>query len=162
MTHSYLYLVTSKETVNFLEALAAASGTAVPPFAATAMNNLPISAPGMRRFLIRVIEITAIQNFGPEINIFSSAAGLTVDPDTDSYLSRFSFTSSMGEQIGGTGLWRYYIDGLAIPYFDLDTSSSPSQPTLHVVMQNIDTVAKLAGAPGAVDVNVWLEPMQAY
>jgi len=163
MPQTFLAPVQSVETVNFLEALAGAAVTGTPPFVASAMNNLNgVPAIGSRRFLIRAIQVLAVQNFGPEFNFFGSAAGKTTDPATDTFISRFGFTSAMGEQIGGAGLFRYYIDGLAIPYLDLDTINTVNPPTLHVVLQNIDTVAKSANAPGQLTATFWLEVMQSY
>ncbi len=144
--------------------------------AASAMYNVPMSVNlgGMgRRSLIRAIECITDENFGPEFNFFASKNGFTTNPDTDKFISRFGFVSSMGEQLGGSGLWRYYIDGLAIPYFDSDTESAPTgqivptytPQTLHVVLQNISATAKAAnagGAAGRVHATFWLEFMQGW
>jgi hypothetical protein len=164
MSNTFLHPVSSVETVNFTEALA--------QNAKSAMNNLlgmPLTAG--RRYLIRALQVLAKENYGPELNFFGKAAGLTVDPATDFFISRFGFTSAMGEQLGAAGLWRYYNDGLAIPYMDLDwlnaasaggPNSAVAPPSLHVVLQNIDTIAKSAAAAGNTQVTVWLEPMQAW
>jgi hypothetical protein len=151
----------------FTEALAQNVGSA--------MYNIPMQvgagAPG-RRTLIRAIECITDENFGPEFNFFSRATGKTADPDTDSFISRFAFVSAMGEQINAAGLWRYYIDGLAIPYHDLDSENYPAgqvtptivQQKLHVVLQNVSATAKLAtaAAAGRIHTTFWLEPMSNY
>jgi hypothetical protein len=143
--------------------------------AASAMYNVPmqlaLSRPG-RVSLIRAIECITDENFGPEFNFFSAAAGFTTNPDTDKSIGRFGFVSAMGERLGGSGLWRYYNDGMAIPYFDLDTDSAlagqvaPSQTlqVLHVILQNIDATAKAATSAGAGRINttIWLEFMAGY
>jgi hypothetical protein len=158
-----LYSVRSLSSTQFTEALGVAvNGAGVGPFVASAIYNLPGLPMFNRRFIIRAIEVLATQNFGPEVNIFGSAAGPTLNVDTDSFIARFGFTSALGEQIGGANLWRYYIDGLAIPYEDLDTKASNTPPTIHVLLQNIDTVAKSAGSPGAISVIIWVELMKAY
>lgn len=165
MPQSIIHTIRSVETLHFTEALAGAAGTGVAPFAATAMYNLPGVPPsGPRRFLIRNLAVMAIQNFGPEVNFFGSSLGDTADPATDFFLGRFSFTSSMGEQIGNpaVGVFRYYVDGLAIPYHDRDAANSLTLPTLHVIMQNIDTTAKLGAAAGNVIIAVGLESVQAW
>lgn len=137
---------------------------------ATPMNNVPIGpaagGPG-RRSLIRAISCITDENFGPEFNFFNSASGFTTDPDTDGFLGRFGFTSAMGERIGGSGLYRYYIDGLAIPYYDIDTSTGSigAQPQLlHVILQNISVTAKLirGAASGRCHATFWLEPETAW
>ena len=163
MPSNFLFPVVSSPTVNFLEALGAASASFTPPFVGTAMNNLAGVPPiGSRRFFIRVIEYLCVQQVGLEFDFWGSAAGLTNAIATDTFISRYQFASVNGQQFNNTGLFRYYIDGLAIPYYDLDTANSTTPPTLHVAAQNVDTVAKSAGAPGAVNATFWLEPMQAW
>src|SRR5437870_5672643 len=113
MPQSFVYPVTSIEGTHFTEALAGASGAGVAPFVASALYNIPGVPPiGARSYLIRAIKAIAKQNFGPEFNFFSSATAFTTDPATDNFISRFGFTSAMGTQIGGSGLFRYYNDGL--------------------------------------------------
>ena len=153
--NTMLFPVQSLKGSNFTEGLA--------QWAASAMNNLPgLPIAGPRRYLIRALKILTMENFGPELNFFASAAGFTTDPATDYALARFGFVSSMGEQLGGSGLWRYYVDGLAIPYVDLDTVNTNNAPTLHAILQNISGTAKTAGAPGAIMLTVWVEPMGAF
>lgn len=153
--NTFVYPVTSDPAVNFLEALA--------QNAASAMNILYGVPPVFsRQYLIRAIEVTTKEAYGPELNFFSTAAGLTTDPATDTFLSRWGFLSSMAERIGATGLYRYYVDGLAIPYFDGDTINSVNPPSLHVILQNISATAKSADATGASKMTVWLQPQTAY
>lgn len=159
MPSNFLFPVYSVATVNFLEALAAAAMSFTPPFVGSAINNLPGVPPsGSRRFLIRAIEYLAVQNVGLEFDFFGSSVGPTLDPATDTFIARYQFASANGVQYNGAGLYRYYVDGLAIPYFDLDTANSVTPPTLHVGVQNIDTVAKSADVPGAIACTFWLEP----
>lgn len=160
---SFLYPVPSNPDVNFRDALAASGANGAPPYHATAMNIVrgvpPIAS---RRYVIRQILVVAKENFGPELNFFSSAAPLGNDVAADSFLGRWGFSSSMGEQIGGSGLWRYFIAGLAIPYVDNDTIGTQDPPNLNMIMQNIDVTAKSAGDNGAVAVTVWLTPESNY
>ena len=76
MSNDFLYPVVSDPAVNFLDALA--------QNAATAMNKLygvpPIFS---RQFLIRAVSVLAKENYGPELNFFSTAAGNTTDPATN-------------------------------------------------------------------------------
>jgi hypothetical protein len=156
--------VTSREATNFTEALAGAAAGPMPPYHATAMNNLTgLPQANSRRWVITAIQVVTKENWGPEVNFFSRAAALGADPQADSFLGRFGFLSAMGEQINGTGLYRYYIDGLAIPYIDQDwNNDSSSTAKLHVILQNIDTTAKSADAPGYSVLTVWVRPQQAY
>lgn len=162
MSNTFLHRAMSNEATDFTEALAGTGSTGLPPFAATAIRHLPIAGKGFSRYLIRAIEVTAMQNFGPQFNFFYNAVGITNDPATDSFVSRFGFFGVQGLQIAGSNLWRYYIDGLAIPYHDRDTGGSVNQPTLHVILENTDTVAKAAAGAGLVEANFWLEPQQSY
>ena len=152
--NSFLFPVTSKATVNFLEALITG--------AATPMNNLPGPRSGSYRFLIRAIAVDAMEQFGPEFWFFSRAAGVTADPDTDDFLSKWQFTDGMAAQIGSAGLWRYYADGLAIPYVDLDALNTINPMNLHVILQNGSATPKSANAAGAIATTFWLEPQVAY
>lgn len=159
MASNFLFPVASKGTVNFLEALAATGSTFTPPFVGTAINNLAGVPPsGSRRFLIRAIEYLAMEAVGLEFDFFGSSVGPTANVDTDNFIARYQFASANGVQYAGAGLYRFYVDGLAIPYYDLDTANSVTPPTLHVGVQNVDTVAKSAGAPGAIACTFWLEP----
>lgn len=159
MKQDFLYPVQSVEGTNFTEVLA--------QNAKSAMNNLPgVPALASRRFLIRAILAVTTENFGPEFTFFSKALGLTTDPATDFAIAKFGFLSTMGDQLGGAGLWRYYADSLAIPYFDLDADGTMNPPKLHVVVQNISATGKSVfsvGPPvaGACLLTAWLEPMGA-
>lgn len=152
--NDFVYPVTSVATVNFLEALA--------QNAASAMNILygvpPIFS---RRYLIRAINVLTREAYGPELNMFATAAGNTTDPATNTFISRWGFISANAERIGGTGLYNYYVDGLAIPYYDLDTVNTENPPSLHVILQNLSATAKSANDTGATKVTVWLQPMTA-
>lgn len=155
MSSRLLFPVISRPTVNFLEALAAVSSTLTPPFAGTPINNL-IGVPPLnsRRYLIRAIGYTAIEDVGLEFDFYADAAGAQ-------FLCRYQFTSSNGAQYAGAGLYQFYVDGLSLPYYDADTIDGANPPTLHVGAQNVDTVAKSAAELGTVTVTFWLEPMQS-
>lgn len=155
MSTNFVFPVASRPTVNFLEALTTNQ--------ASAMNNLPGVPPvGSRRYYIRAIEAVCKQQIGPQFNFFATAAGNTTDPSTNTFLSRWGFLDSFGAQIGGTGLYNYYVDGLAIPYRDDDTINTVNPPKLHVILQNTSATSKSANATGALSVTFWLEPMKEY
>jgi hypothetical protein len=146
-----LYEVRSNPALHFTGALAQNAVTAV------------VSLPGLPRFgslryLLRAISVTAKEHFGPDLNFFSSASGLTTEPATDRFLSRFTFDADLGAQLGAAGLWRYYIDGLAIPYYDSDALAAGTSPLLHLTLGNVEATAKSAGAGGATGISVWVEP----
>ena len=163
-----LYPVYSRPAVNFLDALAGTGAPLTPPFAGGPINNLYGLPPwGNRRYLIRAIEYLAepaggqfVGAPGLEFDFWGSAAGLTNVIATDTFISRYQFASVNGVQFNAVGLYRFYVDGLAIPYYDLDTASAIAPPTLHVAVQNVDIVPKAAGAAGAIACTFWVQPME--
>jgi len=145
--------VPSRPTVDFTGALAAAASSLTPPFVGTAIANLPGLPPwGPRRFLIRALAYTAVEPVGLAVDFYTRSTG--------GFLARYLFAKADVAQLNGAGLYSAYVDGLEIPYADLDTLESVTPPTLHVALQNCDTTAKSAGAPGAVTLTVFVEPMQ--
>ncbi len=154
MPSSFLYPVVAPEATFFLAGLA--------QNVAGAMQNIPGLPPiASRRYFIRAISVVARENFGPQFAFFNSAAGdaSLTDPAVDGFVSFWGFAAASGQQLSGTGLWRYYIDGLAIPYVDRDTINTQTPPSLHVVLQNLAATAKSANAAGAIQVTFWVEPM---
>jgi len=150
-----LYPVQSIGSVHFLQALAAAGGSLTPPFVGTPINNIPGVPPiRERRFLIRTISYTGIEQVGLEFDFFADAAGTI-------FLGRYQFASSNGWQLNALGLFTFYVDGLAIPYWDKDRANTQDPPRLHVAAQNVDLIAKSIGELGTVVLTVWLEPMQS-
>jgi len=145
--------VPSRPATDFTVALAAAASSLTPPFAGTAIANIPGLPPwGPRRFLIRALSYTAVQRVGLAVDFYARATG--------GFLARYLFASGDLAQLNGAGLYSAYVDGLEIPYADLDTLESVSPPTLHVAVQNADTVAKSADAARAITLTVLVEPMQ--
>lgn len=144
--------VTSRPAVDFIAALAAAAATQTPPFVGSAIYNvLGVPPAGSRRFFVRAIGFTAVESIGLEYDFYDGAAG--------NFLGKWQFAKADGAQKNGAGAYQYYVDGLAIPYVDLDTIGSQNPPTLHVAIQNVDTTAKSAAGAGAVTATFWLEPM---
>lgn len=164
MPNSFVHPAQSNPATMFVEALAAASATFVPPFAGSAIYNIGLpKASGSGRWFIRAIQYLCVQQVGLEWDFWSSATGLTNVIGTDAFVARWQFASNNGQLFNNTGLFRYYIDGLAIPYFDADSQLNAGvNPALHVACQNVDTVAKGAAGAGAVNATFWMEPQQAW
>lgn len=169
MSNSTLFAITSNPLTQFTEALAAAAVAGTPPFVGSALYNLPgVPNKGGGRFLIRAVRLITVENFGPEVNFFSSGiAQPGATPLLDAFEAKVQFFGVQGEQIGGAGLFRYYIDGLAIPFGDADSINNTTViPALHVILQNIDVIAKQvvvgAALPGQAKLTVWIEPRQAW
>jgi len=152
--NDFLIPVIAKGTVNFLEGLAAAG-------VATAVNALPGVPPvGSRRFYIRAVEVLAMEHIGMTFLFFASTAAPTANVDTDRFISSVGFTAGQGIQYNNTGLWRYYVDSMAVPYYMDGSGNSVTPPTLNVALQLQGATAKTAGAPGAVSATFWLQQMQ--
>lgn len=145
--------VKSLAATQFTEALA--------PGAASALYSIGLPQSLWRRALVQSLTIVSKDNVAWEINLFSSATGPTTDPTTDTWLGRWTFGESDGEQIGGTGLWRYVIEGLGIAYVDLDGANNAAvAQTLHVIVVNKSLVnTKAANAAGALTLTAVMELM---
>ena len=155
MSTNFVYSVPSAEATNFTEALVTNANSA--------MNNLPgLPNAGSGYWFIRAIMALATENYGPSFTFFGSKNGFTLDPATDFQAGVFAFSSAMGVQVGGSGLWRYYVDGLAIPYIDLDQIGTVNPPNLHVILGNISATGKSAYPAGKTQVTFWLEMAQAF
>lgn len=128
--------------------------------AVSGMYNLHLNQNLNNKYsVVRSISVVALENFAPEFNFFSSASGISADPQDDCFLGRYGFTAAMGLRFAGAGVWRYNITGLAIPYFDADNRGNANPSRLHVVLANRDATAKTAGATGYITVRFWLEQL---
>ena len=148
-----LFPVRALGSTNFREALAVAGD-------ATAVNALPgVPAIGSRRFLIRAVSVLAEEHIGMTFLFFASTAAPTADVDTDRFVSSLGFTIGQGIQYDGAGLWRYYVDSMAVPYYMDGSGNSLNPPTLNVALQLQGATAKSAGDDGEVSATFWLEPL---
>lgn len=119
--------------------------------------------------ILRGLSIVSKENLAWELDFYSSNTFATASPDTNKWLGRWTFAATDAKQIGGTGLWEYYIDGMELPLWDDDTSGTAGSATnpivgtgkLHVSLVNRSAASKTAGTNGALVVTFWLEPMQA-
>lgn len=103
--------------------------------------------------VIRSIAILSDQNLDWELFFWGrNTFGSPTDFDLNSFIGKWRFDMGDGEQIAAAGGYYYYIDGLYIPYRDLDQSSQ-----LHVSLVNRNAIAKLAGATGEIVVKLRLE-----
>lgn len=154
--NTFMIPVASNGTVSFLDALLTGEST---PVNAIPASNLAV---GSRRFLIRVARLVATQNLDYQFQFFASSAEPTADVDTNRFISQIEFLPGMGFQMDNAGLYYYYLDGLATPYYVDGSGNSLTPPTLNVALTNRDAVAKLADAAGALSLEVWLEPQQGW
>lgn len=163
MISAYEQPVTSKSTVNFTEALA--------QNAASAMNALTLPAKTAWWF-IRAITIVSVENLAWELWLFKSATSFTANVDSDGFIGAWAFSAiaaqGVGYPVAGNLLYRYYVDGNMLPYFDADqmvytngtlapgvTPQGPANAKLHVKLVNRSAAAKTAGVGGAINVTFW-------
>jgi len=109
---------------------------------------------GNARSHLRSITILSDQNLAWEVMLFSSDTQEDTDADVDTMVGWWQFSTAGAVQLAGAGLFRYYIDGLAVPYVDDDNSGE-----LHVKLVNRSATGKNAGATGEVIIELALEPM---
>lgn len=151
--NNILYPIRARADTNFREGLAAAG-------LATPVNALPgVPNWGPKRFLIRAVSVLAMEHIGMVFMFFSSAAAASADADADRFVSSLGFVAGQGIQYNSAGLWRYYVDGMAVPYYMDGSGNSVNPPTLNVALQLQGAVAKSAGDPGGVSACFWLEPV---
>jgi hypothetical protein len=145
---SFQYEVKSTSTAH----LTAAALVNVPVVADITLPGCLAGMNGNARNHVRSITIISQQNHAWELEFWRSAThGGTIDADT--FIGRWTFDPGDATRESGTGNYRYYIDGLDVPYVDNDNSGK-----LHLSL--IDrTAGKLAqGAGGDIVVKVRMEP----
>jgi hypothetical protein len=104
--------------------------------------------------VIKSLQIVSVQNLAWELWVYKQAAGQQSDPQSDQFAGFWSFAATDGKQIAGAGLFYYYIDGLEVPYRDLDFKGK-----LHMILVNRSVTSKNAGATGNIVVQVGMQPM---
>jgi len=137
-------LQTDKDT-DFIGALA----TNAVGYADLALPGALSGMGGRARCRLSMITIVATENLSYEVMLFSKAAHATADPDTDSFLGRWSWQAADAVRIAGAGLYYYSIFGLDVPYTDDDSTGK-----LHVGLLNRSVASKTAGAGGALSIRL--------
>jgi hypothetical protein len=151
--------VRSNPAVDFLSALAQ---NEIGP-----MNNLAIPKGLWQPTYVVGASIVSMENLAYEVWLYSTLAGYTADPATDTFLGMFSFQQKQagdpGQQVtlhGGAlnPLYRYSISNLVIPYVDQDylLSSTVYNARLHARLVCRSPAGKQAGAAGALALTVFL------
>lgn len=109
-----------------------------------------IAAGRHARCLVQTLQITSFDRLDWEVWLFANkqfqSAG---DPTLERFLGYWGFLTGSGDgkQIGGAGLYHYYIDGLGVQYLDEDGHNDPASGCfLNVLLVNRSAGAKTAGA----------------
>jgi hypothetical protein len=106
---------------------------------------------------VRAITILSVQNLAWEVILWGKDTYNTGAIEAQFPLGQWAFATGDGTQIAGTGLYLYHVDGLDIPYVDLDASGE-----VHLMLVNRSAGAKSADAAGAILVQLQLEPCLGY
>lgn len=106
------------------------------------------------RSRLRAIALISDQNLNWEIFLWGrDTFGDPADFDLNSFIGRWRFDQGDGVQIAGAGPFYYYVDGLDVPYEDLDNSGE-----LHISLVNRHATAKNAGATGEIVLKLVFDP----
>jgi hypothetical protein len=109
------------------------------------------------RSRLRALLVMSAQNLAWEVVLWGKDTFNTGAIETQYPLAQWAFAAGDGTQIGGAGLYYYYVDGLDMPYSDLDRTGE-----LHLMLVNRSAGAKNADAAGAVLIQLQLEPTSGW
>lgn len=157
-----LYVLSTSSTADFQGVLATDA-------AATLRMALPAALGGRSRW--RGLTIMSAQNLDWEVFLFKTSNAYTPNAgaiDSIHLAGKYRFFASDAVQIAGTGPYYYYIDGMDIPYHDLDSANAQQQPNpnvaplgnppyINIVLVNRNAVSKSAGAAGYVQLRLAME-----
>lgn len=101
--------------------------------------------------IIRNITIVSVEDLNWELWFWGRNTFNEPTPDIDTFIASWLFAVA-GKQIGGAGLYHFYVDGLYIPYKDLDQTSR-----IHMTLVCRSAAGKSAGDAGAIRVRLGLE-----
>lgn len=102
--------------------------------------------------IIRSIQIASAEDLQWELWFYGkNTYNAPTDPDLNTRLGWYWFGVN-GRQLAAAGLYHFYVDGLYIPYRDLDQTGK-----IHMTLINRSAGAKSAGAAGALRVQLGLE-----
>jgi hypothetical protein len=155
MLGGYQRPVFSNPTTQFVEALATNGMSA----------NYEIELPGRSPFwFVRAFALLAVENLTFEVALFSSASNATGVMATENYIGSWQFgawnaaiPASQGYPTGADGLYKAYIDGNIIPFWDKDLNGQGAGPAhLHARLINRSAGTKSADAAGAVQIQFYV------
>lgn len=101
--------------------------------------------------IIRTLQITSVEDRQWELWFYGRNTYNTPTVDSNTRVGWWLFGVA-GKQIGAAGLYHYYVDGLYIPYRDLDQTGK-----IHMSLINRSAGAKSAGDAGALKLTIGIE-----
>lgn len=120
-----------------------------------AMETVDLTGLLSNRYMIRGVNIQSMQPLIYNLIFWSSDTFEDVTLNTDSYIDNVELDMSVAPAFRINGANQYYLNvgDLAIIYEDFDISRE-----LHMGLQNTSAVAKIAGAAGAVQIDIKMSP----
>ncbi len=120
-----------------------------------AMENINLTGLLSNRYMIRGVNIQSMQPLVYNLIFWSSDGFDDVVLNTDSFIDNVELDMSTAPAFRINGANQYYLNvgDLAIIYEDFDISRE-----LHMSLQNTSAVAKIAGAAGAVQLDIKVSP----
>jgi len=147
---AFVYTVVSDKDTHFTTALAQNASESENLLLPTALDGVN----GNARSIIRGITVISDQNLDWQLVFFNSDTFVNADIDLNTAIASYKFTASTDAlQVGGSGSYYYFKDGLNLPYLDADNTGE-----LHVLLVNRSATGKNAGATGEVVIKVHMEP----
>lgn len=150
--------VRTVSSVHFTGAIAAAGAAATEHLAPSTTVPEGLAAGRTVRSRLKSIRILSVQLLPWEVQLFHRATGIGGSViDTESFVGTWSFPGSGnigdGSRATSDTFYYYYIDGLDVPYEDLDVTGK-----VHVRLVNRHAAtAKIAGADGAIAIELGFE-----
>ena len=115
-------------------------------------------ATGRRLGRLRSLVVWSFENNSWELAFYRARDPRSADPNEDAFLGRVTLAVADGLQVGGAGLWRYYVEDL-----DLLLEDDADLSQVHVELINRSAGAKASyGAGGHFRLEVRIEPMLGF
>lgn len=162
MQAGQLIAVRTNPATQFIDALAqnaALTLNLTPPPAGSPMQDgyvdEGLAAGRGVRARLRSIVIVSVENLAWEVWLWGKDTfnASQTDPAGEFLVGRWAFVTGDGIQIGGAGLYYYYIEGNDQPYGDLDKTGE-----IHLMLVNRSAAGKTPGVDGAILVQLNFEP----
>lgn len=148
---AFYYLISTDPDIEFTGALATNAAENEDLVLAGAYQGIN----GAVQAFIRTITILSKENLAWELQWYRTDDFQNADPEVDKFLASWAFVAADGKQVAATGLYRYYVDGLEIPYVDEDKSGE-----MHLSLINRSVASKSAGAGGEITVVLGVQLME--
>lgn len=158
------YRVRSISTTHFTEAIIQ-NAAEVEHIDVAALTNTPgaagagLSAGKHMRGRIHALRIISTENLAWELEFWGAATAGAVpnnaDIDKEFFLGKFAFVAGDGTRVTGDTFYHYFVPSMELSNMDVDMTGK-----IHLRLINRSAAAKSAGVPGALVVELEVEPSQ--